>query len=200
MKNGCFVAGRGLVAVGALVVLTAVSQAQQTRVYEKDGVTYREDRHIVRKPVSEVRYEQHPETVQREVISPRIDTAYQTVYSPVTEYRLEAKWVGRWNPFVQPYLVSQWQPRTRWEARVDSIPTVRYERQWLTETRQRQVPVLVRRMEETEVVATTAVPNLSDGNNTSPPSYVARHETIGSLGTLPAQSVMGTSNSLPLLR
>jgi hypothetical protein len=52
-------------------------------------------------------------------------------------------------------------------------------------------------MEESEVVATTAVPNLSNGTSTSSPSYVARHEIIAAP---PAQSVMGTSNSLPLLR
>jgi hypothetical protein len=197
MKKGCFVACRGLVALGALVVLPVGAQAEQTRVYEKDGVTYREDRRTVRTPLSEIRYEQHPEIVHREVISPRIETTYQTVHLPVTEYRLEAKWVGRWNPFVEPHLVSQWKPRTRWETRVESTDTVRYQRQWTTETRQRQVPVLVRRMEETEVVATTAVPNLSGGNRVSSPSYVARNEIIAAP---PGQSVMGTSNSLPLLR
>ena len=197
MKKGCFVVGRGLVSVVALVALTTIATAE-TRVYERDGVTYREDRRIVRKPVSEIQYQQHPETVTREVISPRIENTYQTVHLPVTEYRLEAKWVGRWNPFVQPYMVSQWKPRTRWEPHVQTTPTVRYERQWLTETRQRQVPVLVRRMEETEVVATTAVPNLSGGTDSSSPSHIARQTAISSVPT--SQSVMGSSNSLPLLR
>ena len=197
MKKGCFVVGRGVLSVVAVVTLATTATAE-TRVYEKGGVTYREDRRVVRKPVSEIQYQQHPETITREVISPRIENTYQTVHLPVTEYRLEAKWVGRWNPFVEPYMVNQWKPRTRWETHVQSTPTVRYERQWLTETRQRQVPVLVRRMEETEVVATTAVPNISSGNDASSPSHIARHTTISSVPA--AQSVMGSSNSLPLLR
>ncbi|MEZ6071056.1 MAG: hypothetical protein R3C10_12460 [Pirellulales bacterium] len=206
MKKGCFVASRCLITTAAVTLLTGSAAAQQTRVYEKDGHTYREDHRIVRTPVSEIQYERHPETVYREVVSPRVETNYQTVYLPVTEYRLEAKWVGRWNPFVQPHMVSQWKPRTHWQPHVASTPTVHYDRQWVAETREREVPVLVQRMEETTVVATTAIPNLSGGNSTGSTStpLVARHETIGSLGMVPdrgpVQSVMSTSNTLPLLR
>ncbi|MFV2066605.1 MAG: hypothetical protein ACC645_06455, partial [Pirellulales bacterium] len=91
------------------------SFAEGVRYYEENGVTWRETRHTVQRPVWVTRYEQREQTVYRPKVSTEYRDSYQTYQVPVTEYRWETRWHGRWNPFVRPYTTQAMVPVTRFE-------------------------------------------------------------------------------------
>jgi len=129
----------------------------EVRYYEKDGVTYRETRRIVQRPVRETRMQSSTETVYRDETSCEFRETYRTRWIPVTEYRYEPHLVGRWNPFVTPYLTSRLVPRTHWEQQTETISVPVTCRRLVPETRTVQVPVAVVRTVPEEVITRTAV-------------------------------------------
>lgn len=163
-----------------LVALTLLSGAQiataEERLIEKDGVTYRETRRVVQRPVVETRYEQREQTVYRERYDAEIRETSQTYFTPVTEYRWVTVLKGRWNPFSQPYLAPEYKPVTTWQAREHIIRTPVARRELVPEKRIVQVPVTTQRMAEEEIISRVAV---------SPSS--------GTLGTRSTTSVGGVA-------
>lgn len=158
--NGLFgLAGPGLVALIALVQAwtAAAAQAEEVRYYQQDGVTYRETRRTVTRPISETRYEQREQTVYREQLRTDTQQTTRTVYTPVTEYRWQMYLRGRWNPFVIPYHSYELVPTTRWETRQELVEIPTYRRELVPETHVVQMPVTTHRLAQEEVISRVAV-------------------------------------------
>ena len=95
----------------------ALGAESNVRFYEQDGVTYRETRAVVWRPVSETRMEQRDETVYRQRYSTETRPTTQPVHTPVTQFYWEARWHGWWNPFQEPYVAYHAVPYTAWRTR-----------------------------------------------------------------------------------
>ena len=169
----------------AMLAGAGFATAQNVRYYEENGVTYRETRRSVRRPVSETRLETRQRIVQRERITTEWRDTYQTHMTPVTEYQWESRWVGRWNPLQQPYLVHQIVPRTRWEMRASRVTVPVTRRELIPETETVQVPVTTLRMADEEIITRMAVSGSPSGDPfASSGSRLANRSTIGGIGQL----------------
>lgn len=179
---------RQLLATAILASLAGASPAgaDEVRYYQKGGITYRETRRIVRRPITETRVQPSARTVYREQLRCEVRDTVRTWWSPVTEYRCEAHWVGRWNPFVQPYLAYRMVPSTRWESRTEVVQTPVTYRRLVPETRTVQVPVTTRRMVTEEVTTRVALGGAPSGAPSAASSTVAsaRPEPIGGVAQL----------------
>lgn len=161
------------------------ARADEVRYYEADGVTYRETRRIVRRPVVETRWMEQPQTVFREKLDVQMCPSVRTCQAPVTEYRWEARWRGRYNPFVQPYLENRLVPRTRWELRTDVVQVPVARRSVVPETTTVRVPVRTQRMVEEEVISRVAVSARPVDPLAEPPSAgLAQWRPIGGISKL----------------
>jgi hypothetical protein len=141
----------------ALLGYVAATSADEVRYYDQDGVTYRETRRVVQRPVIETQTRESTQTVYRETYTTQMKESVQERWTPITEYRLETYWVGRWNPFVDPYLAQRYVPYTRWEKATETVKTPVTYRQLVPETRTVRVPVATQRLVEEEVVTRVAV-------------------------------------------
>ena len=159
-----------------LLVLVAVSQPAlgQTREYTKDGVTYRETRETIRRPVCEVCYEERERTVYRSTQETRMREVTQMV--PITEYRCEQYCANRWNPFRKQHLAYRMVPTTRLETKTIECPVTC--QRLVPEKRVERVPVVKRRIVEEQVIRRVALPR--DGCRT------VGAPAPGRLGALPA--------------
>lgn len=144
---------------GATLFLASVScaLANQVRIYEENGITYRETRRTVRRPVVDTEMRDCTRTVYREKWNTEMRRSTRTCWTPVTECRCEAEWVGRWNPFVEPYLVYRPTARTRWEPREEVVEVPVNTRQLFPETKTVRVPVTTHRIVDEEVVTRVAL-------------------------------------------
>jgi len=163
----------------------------EVRYYEKDGVTYRETRRIVDRPVSETRMKATTETVYREQTRCELHESVRNWWTPVTEYRYEPHLVGRWNPFVTPYMTSRLVPRTRWEQHSEVVQVPVTCRRLVPETRTLQVPVTVCRTVPEEVITRTVVGPASSTESSvasalspTPATTAVRREAIGGVARL----------------
>jgi len=150
--------------IGLAVSLAAVfgvaigsSFADDVRYYEQNGVTYRETRHTIQRPVWATRYEQREQTVYKPQVTTEYRDSYQTYQVPVTQYRWTSRWHGRWNPFVQPYTTQALVPVTHFEYRTEVVKVPVARTQWIPEKRMVQVPVTTQRIVSDEVVRRVAV-------------------------------------------
>jgi hypothetical protein len=133
------------------------SFADEVRYYDKDGVTYRETRRVVQRPIVETQTRESTQTFYREQYTTKINESVQERWTPVTDYRLESYWVGRWNPFVDPYLAQRYVPYTRWERTTEIVKTPVTCRQLVPETRTVRVPVTTQRLVDEEIIARVVV-------------------------------------------
>jgi hypothetical protein len=165
---------------------TPPAGGDDVRYYEKDGVTYRETRQVVRRPVCETQFRPSTQTVYREEWTTELRSTQRTWWSPVTDYRCEAYWVGRWNPLVEPYLAYRSVPRTHWEQRTEVVQVPITCRRLVPETRSVQVPVATRRMVEEEVITRVAVGGTRPGTPAvlSPTPTVSQSELVGGVARL----------------
>ncbi len=131
--------------------------AGEVRYYEQNGVTYRETRQVVQRPVYETEMRPTTQTVYRQEQVTETRETTRTWWSPVTEQVCEAVWMGRWNPFVEPYIVYRPTTRTRWEARTETVQAPVTVSRWVPQTQTTEVPVTVQRMVPEEVVSRVAV-------------------------------------------
>jgi hypothetical protein len=168
------------------LVYTPSAGGDEVRYYEKDGVTYRETRQVVRRPVCETQLRPSTQTVYREEQTSELRETQRTWWSPVTEYRCEAYWVGRWNPLVEPCLAYRMVPRTRWEQRTEVVQVPVTCRRLVPETRTVQVPVSTRRMVDEEVITRVAVGGVRSAAPVvlSPTPTVSRPERVGGVARL----------------
>jgi hypothetical protein len=159
---------RLLLAVLAITGLVSAPSAggDEVRYYDQDGVTYRETRRVVLRPVCEAQLRPSTQTVYREEQTSEVRETVRTWWSPVTEYRCEAYWAGRWNPLVEPYLAYRMVPQTHWESRTEVVRVPVTCRRLVPETRTVQVPVTTRRIVTEEVITRVAV---NGGGSATPP-------------------------------
>ncbi len=143
----------------ALVPMTVVQSAvgDDVRYFEKDGLTYKETRRTVDRPVYETRYEDREQTVYREQYQTHVQESARTVHTPVTEYRWTTVMRGRWNPFVQPYFTQVLKPYRCWQAQQHVVRTPVHQRQLVPEKRTVRVPVTSQRMAKEEVITRVVV-------------------------------------------
>ena len=179
---------RQFLAAAVLLSLAGLQPAagEEIRYYQKDGITYRETRRTVRRPISETQVRPYTQTVYREQLDCELRDTVRTWWSPVTEYRCEAHWVGRWNPLVEPYLAYRMVPSARWEQRTEVVQVPVTCRRLVPETRTVQVPVTTRRMVDEEVITRVAVGGARSGalSVLSPTPTPARPEQIGGVARL----------------
>jgi hypothetical protein len=178
---------------GALFAGTA---SAEDRYYEENGVTYRETRERLQRPVTEIVHQPTTRTIYREQYRTEFANTVQVTSVPVTEWQLESYWRGRWNPFVQPYLAQQWVRRTRWETRTQTTQQPVLRRELVAENRTEHTPVVTQRMVDEEVVRRVAVARAPASNvaGSAPartpdpfggaPDAVARRVTIGGVSRL----------------
>ena len=153
--------------LGAALLIPAVSTQvrgqQQVREYVENGQTWRETRYTVRQPVAETQMREQQRTVYREQRDTEVQKSSRTCWVPVTEYRWRTRWAGFW-PFERPYPVREYVPYTRWEPRQEEIEVPVTRVSLVPETRTEQVPVMVRRFEEREIVSRVAVGRAPQAN------------------------------------
>jgi hypothetical protein len=153
--------------VAASLASAAPAFAQQVRFYEENGITYRETKEVVRRPVTETRLEDRPRVVYRPQPGTSVQKCYRTVRVPVTEYRSVTRWVGRYNPFVQPYAVEERVPVVRWEYRTEEYNVPLANAPLVAETVTEKVPVQSRRFVDEEVIRRVAVSGPAAGANST---------------------------------
>jgi len=133
--------------------------AAEVRYYEQDGIKYRETRQIVQRPVSEVVWEDRPQTVYAEQWKPETRSYYRTVERPVIEYRWETYWANRWNPLAEPYLAWRQVPYTRIETKTEEQRARIVVRQVVPQTRTVKVPITKHKLIEEEQITRVVVSN-----------------------------------------
>lgn len=165
------------------------------RYYQKDGVTYRETRQVIQRPVLETQMRETTQTFYREQFATETKETTQEGWVPVTEYRLEAYWVGRWNPFVEPYLAYRNVPYTRWERVTRVVKTPVTNRKLVPETRTVQVPVTTQRMVDQEIITRVAVSHAPSHPTHSTGTAVANNDLPWTAPTLAGKLVPVTDNA-----
>lgn len=142
----------------ALIGLVSCSSTLIAEEYvTENGQTYRIARTKIRRPVSEIREDVRHETVYRDTYTTEIHEHQRMVYMPITEYQWEPRWHGIWNPLTKPSMAYHLVPRTRWEARAETVRTPVTSRQTVPELRTVRTPVRTLRMVEEEQVSRIAV-------------------------------------------
>lgn len=141
--------------IGTSVGLNA--RAGEVRYYEQNGITYRETRQVVQRPVYQTEMRPTTRTVYRQEQATEMRETTRTWWSPVTEHNYEAVWMGRWNPFVEPHIVYRPRTRTRWEARTETVQAPVTVSRWIPHTETVETAVTVQRMVPEEVVSRVAI-------------------------------------------
>lgn len=141
----------------ALVVLPRAVPADEVRFYQKDGVTYREIRRTVERPVVDVQLQEQKETIYRQQVETEPRVVSQPVAVPVTTYYCQRRVHGWWSPGQPSSVTYRWVPRTHWEWRLATIqvPVTRIE--WVPETRTVKRPVRKLRIETEQRVDRVAI-------------------------------------------
>ncbi len=171
---------RILVALGSGAIASSVALGADVRYYEQDGITYRETRQVIRRPVTTTHYEQRQQTVYRQQMNTELRDTYRTTRTPVTEYQWVARVRGTWNPFVREYVSHELMPIKRWETRTEVIQVPTTVTRWVAENRTTQVPVTTCRMADEEVINRVAVGGTIPGNVPS----IASRNSIGGVARL----------------
>lgn len=172
------------IAICLPLIMATQSLAQDTRYYEQDGVTYRETRQVVQRPVTETKIHEQQETVYVEQYRTQVEDRNRIVSVPTTEYKWQPKLTNRWNPLARPSIVWQMVPETRWEMRQEKVTMPVTERTLVPETRIRRVPVTTQRYVPEEIISRMAVSDRPSDPFTSTPSVASRPGEVGGIGRL----------------
>ena len=138
-------------------VTTAIGQEQDVRFYEQGGITYRETKTKVRRPVRELEYQDQQQTFYREKYHTQMHSVQQYRYQPITQYYWEPRVHGQWNIFRGPHLAYHLRPITTWQSQTRTAQFPVTQRSVEPETRTVKVPVPKLSFKEEEVVSRTAV-------------------------------------------
>ena len=147
------------------------------RYYTENGVTYKETRTTVRRPVVERKLEQREKTVYREKVSTSYEPHTQLSYTPVTTYRWEGRWHDVLHPFKTPYVGYHLVPETQWQTNSVQVHRQVTRRDLVPEKQTVQVPVTTHRYVEEEIVHRTPVYGSRGGATTT----VASRGAIGGI-------------------
>lgn len=149
-----------------LIVCSATmarGQDQDVRFYEQGGITYRETKTKVRRPVREIEYQDQQQTFYREKYATQMQSVREYRYQAITQYYWEPRVHGRWNVFTGPHLAYHLRPQTTWQhqTRLAEYPVTQRTYEPQTRTVRTAVPKLS--FKEEEVVARTAVGPAASG-------------------------------------
>lgn len=154
----------------------------EVRYYQQDGITYRETRRVIQRPILETKLESHDQTVYREQFQTDVRETYQTCYAPIVQYQYVPYLNGRWNPFVQPYYTYHLVPTRRYEARQQLVRMPVTRRELIPEKRTIQVPVTTQRLAQEEIITRVAV--APSQPQTLPPGGVPASSGLGGVARL----------------
>ena len=164
-------------------------RADDVRVYDNNGVTYRETRQTVRHPITETHLETRESTVYQNQVTTEMRAVPRTYPVAITEYHWTPVYRRTWNLLAPPVLTYELVPQTRWETRSDTMQ-VPYTRSDLVPQKvTQQVPVTTQRMVESQYVSTVAV-----GVSTAGAGYA--NSAPGSTGPSAAASVADRSGAI----
>jgi len=167
-----------VLSVISLTVGSVIAQ-ENVRYYEKDGLTYRESREVVQRPLVQTELQPRERVTYREQYSTTIEPQARTVYTPVTTYQWQARWRDVLNPFRPATMAYQLVPQTQWQAHVEHVDTPVSRREVIPQREIVDVPVTTQRFVDEEVIRRTVV-NSQPGNGTA----VARREVVGGVSRL----------------
>ncbi len=151
------------------------ASADEVRYFDKDGITYRETRRAVSRPVATTKIEERERVVYRQKITTETRDTIRTYQTPVTQYFWTTRVHGRWNPFGQPYTTYDLVPVTRWQQHTEIVPVPVGRYEWVPEKTIVRVPVTTYRMVEDEVISRVAV-SVSGGSGAT---AIARRPSLG---------------------
>jgi len=107
------------------------AQAPQVRFFQENGVTFRETREVVDRPVTQVKTEERKQTVLQPQTVSQVHSYQYQYYEPLTTYRWQAELHGRLNPFIQPYYAWRLVPVTQWQPRTGTVQYPQVCQQWV---------------------------------------------------------------------
>ncbi len=148
-------------------------RADDVRYFEENGITYRETKHVVQRPIVETHYEDRQQTVYAQQVKTQMQTMQRTVQVPITEYVSEPYWVNRWNPFTEPYQSYRTVPRVRWETRVEQVQVPVIQRDMVPQQQTVKVPITTQRMAEEQQISRVAVASRPAADPFAQPPAVA---------------------------
>ena len=147
-----------MIAAGTVVCLSSSSlAAQDVKESVENGILYRTTKQVIRRPMTETRWEEQKQTVFREQYDTQWQTQYRTLHTPVVEYQAQAYLANRWNPFGTPYWSYRYVPITRWEMRQEPTHLPITQRNWVPVEQTVHVPRTNTHMVEDEVINKVAV-------------------------------------------
>lgn len=166
------------------------------------GIVYRKVMRTIDRPVSETKVEKQTQTVYRPETVTETKPSTRTVYLPVVEHSWEPRVHNRWNPFQKPTVAYHHVPRTRWEARAETVQQVNRRTHWVAENRTVEVPRQVVRMQREEKVDYEPVGRVAAPPANGPSSAIASrlrplaaNEQVQPMGTVsgfPATTITST--------
>jgi hypothetical protein len=155
---GCFMRSFLMIAAGMIVCLSSSGlAAQEVKETVENGILYRTTKQVMRRPMTETRWEEQKQTVFREQYDTQWQTSYRTLHTPVIEYQAQAYLANRWNPFGTPYWSYRYVPITRWEMRQEPMHTPITQRNWVPVEQTVHVPRTNTHLVEEEVISKVAV-------------------------------------------
>jgi hypothetical protein len=163
---------RTILATLAVGVLLWGRAQGEERYYVENGVTYRETRERVQRPITEVVQQPTTRTIYREQYRTDFTDTVRVTSKPVTEWRLESYWRGRYNPFSEPYMAQRWVKRKRYEIQTQTVKEPVLRRELVAENCTEQVPVVTQRMVDEEVVRRVVVAAAPPTSITAPPPSI----------------------------
>jgi hypothetical protein len=152
------------------------------KVYDENGVTYRETTHTVHRPMCETHFVDQQQTVYVEQYQTQLLPSQRTYQVPVLEYVSEPYVANRWNPFGQPYMAYRTVPRLRWEARTEQLQVPVVQRQVVPQQQTVKVPVTTQRFVDEQQVSKVAIAIKPGDPLTQGSSTFAQHGPAGGTG------------------
>jgi hypothetical protein len=149
-----------MIAAGTVVGCFCASSAIAEQLVDEkveNGIRYRITKQVIRRPLTETRWEEQKQTVFREQYDTQWQTSYRTLQTPVVEYQAQAYLANRWNPFGTPYWSYRYVPITRWEIRQEPTHMPITQRNWVPLEQTVHVPRTNTHMVEEEVTSKVAI-------------------------------------------
>jgi hypothetical protein len=125
----------------AAASLASVCTAQEVRVFEQNGVIYRESRHVVPIGMAPPKLEPRQRTIYREKYTTELKEVTRVVQAPVTQYQMTPVVERSLNPFATPYVAYRMMPHTTWVSQTQTVKVPVTKKEIVPETITELVPV-----------------------------------------------------------
>jgi hypothetical protein len=113
----------------AWAACSLAASGDEVRVFEQNGIVYRESRQVTPIGIAPPKLEPRQRTIYRERYTTELKEITRTVQTPVTQYQMTPVVERSLNPFATPYVAYRMLPTTHWVAQqqVVKIPVTRKE-------------------------------------------------------------------------